>query len=129
MLVVALVCIVIIIALLWDFPKKKECYSSSPPASSYNGNSNPYYSVNIGYWPYYFYATPYEYKNSGALPPGMHTRMTGWYPGYSTGTGWKFDMRPGIHYKTWPRNRWVKKNSNRYFINNGTSEDRRNDFL
>jgi hypothetical protein len=133
MLFLALVVIALVIALLlfgceYKDPSKED-YTQDVDSSFFNGNLSLDNPVNIRYWPWYYYSIPYEYRDSGAWPPGMYTRMNNWYPGYSTGTGWNFQMRPGVHNKAWPRDRWVKKNLNRYFINNGTSEDRRNDFL
>jgi len=82
--------------------------------------------VDTRYWPYYFYSYPYRYQEGGAWPPGMHTRMRNWQPGFET-SGWSYWMRPGMSYDKWPRNRWVKNNDSYYYINNG--KDRSRDFM
>lgn len=82
--------------------------------------------IEINYWPYYFYSAPYQYKSGGAWPPNMQSRLYNWEPGFSTGSGWSYWLRPGITYDNWPRNRWVKQNGAYYFINNGKS--RENDY-
>ena len=66
---------------------------------------------NIKYWPTYYYSFPYTQKQAGVWPPGMYSRLYYWSPGFYTGSGWQFQMRPGIGYKYWPRNRWIRKAS------------------
>jgi hypothetical protein len=82
--------------------------------------------IEINYWPYYYYSAPYQYKSGGAWPPNMQSRLYNWEPGFSTGSGWSYWLRPGVTYDNWPRNRWVKQNGAYYFINNGKS--RENDY-
>jgi hypothetical protein len=83
---------------------------------------------NIRYWPYYSYTYPYQYSEGGAWPPNMYSRLYHWQPGYDT-AGWSYWMRPGMSYARWPRNRWVQNNGTYYFINNGGSKARANDYL
>jgi len=65
---------------------------------------------NTRYWPYYFYSYPYNYKDGGAWPPGMFSRLYFWSPGFYTGTGWSYYMRPGVNFNPagWPRHRWIR---------------------
>jgi hypothetical protein len=86
-----------------------------------------FHPVNTQYWPYYYYSNPYQYQNSGAWPPGMSSRLYNWQPGFET-SGWSYWLRPGMSYVRWPRSRWVKQNGSYYFINNGSKEDRINDY-
>jgi hypothetical protein len=81
--------------------------------------------VDTRYWPYYYYSYPYRNQEGGSRPPGMHTRLRNWEPGYQT-SGWSYWMRPGMTYDKWPRNRWVRNSNHYYFINNG--KDRSEDF-
>lgn len=85
-----------------------------------------FHPVNTTYWPYYHYSTPYQYKSGGAWPPGMQSRLYNWQPGFATGSGWSYWLRPGMSYNRWPRNRWVRQNGSFYYINNG--KDRKNDY-
>lgn len=79
--------------------------------------SNP---IDKLYWPYYYYTYPYHYvNNTGAFPPGLHSRLYEWGPNYASGSGWGWWLRPGSHYEHWPRSVWVRKNNKHYFINNG----------
>jgi hypothetical protein len=87
----------------------------------------PNVTNDIRYWPYYYYTLPYRYQEGGAFPPNMYTRFAHWQPGYDV-HGWSFDMRPGMGYDRWRRNVWVKQNGSKYFINNGTREDRPYDY-
>jgi hypothetical protein len=88
--------------------------------------------VNTKYWPYTYYAYPYQYLQGGAWPPNMYSKLYHWQPGYDT-AGWSYWLRPGMSYARWPRNKWVKKNDTNnttyYFINNGGYEDRKNDYI
>lgn len=85
-----------------------------------------FHPVNTTYWPYYHYSTPYQYRSGGAWPPGMQSRLYNWQPGFASGSGWSYWLRPGISYNRWPRNRWVRQNGTFYYINNG--KDRKNDY-
>lgn len=88
---------------------------------------SPNATTNVRQWPYYYYTIPYRYESGGAWPPGMNNRLSHWYPGYDV-TGWSFDMRPGVGYIRWPRNRWVKTDGSHYYINNGGKTDRPADY-
>lgn len=83
---------------------------------------NFFHSENTRYWPYYYYSFPYNYKYGGAWPPGMYSRLYYWAPGYYTGSGLSYHMRPGMGYKYWPRNRWIRHtkggNQTYYYITN-----------
>lgn len=83
--------------------------------------------VNTDYWPYYYYTNPYQYKQGGAWPPGMQSRLYNWQPGFGE-SGWSYWLRPGITYDRWPRNRWVKNNGSYFYINNGSKQDRLRDY-
>lgn len=87
-----------------------------------------YHPVNTEYWPNYYYTTPYQYRQGGAWPPNMQSRLYNWQPGFGSGTGWSYWLRPGITYDRWPRNRWVKQNGKFFYINNGPLSDRLRDF-
>lgn len=87
-------------------------------------NMSYFHAENTRYWPYYYYSFPYNYKYGGAWPPGMYSRLYYWSPGFYTGSGWSYYMRPGMGYKNWPRNRWVRhtqagKNTYYYLTNRG----------
>jgi len=77
---------------------------------------------NTRYWPYNYYSFPYNYKYGGAWPPGMFSRLRFWSPGYYSGSGLRYAMRPGIGHKYWPRNRWIRhtsgKKNNYYYVTN-----------
>jgi len=80
-------------------------------------------ALNAKNWPYYYYSFPYNYKNGGAWPPGMFSRLNYWSPGfYTTGSGWSYYMRPGMGFKYWPRNRWIRHtqagNNQYYYVTN-----------
>lgn len=78
--------------------------------------------ANTRYWPYYYYSFPYTYKNAGAWPPGMYSRLYYWSPGFYTGTGWQYSFRPGVGNKWWPRNVWIRKqpsNPSYNYVTNG----------
>lgn len=77
-----------------------------------------FHPVNTRYWPYYYYSFPYNYKYGGAWPPGMYSRLYFWSPGFYTGTGWMYYMRPGMGYKYWQRNIWLRNNGNYYNVSN-----------
>jgi len=77
-----------------------------------------FHPVNTRYWPYYYYSFPYNYKYGGAWPPGMYSRLYFWSPGYYTGSGWTYYMRPGMGYKYWQRNVWIRNNGSYYNVTN-----------
>ncbi len=77
--------------------------------------------ANTRYWPYYYYSFPYNYKYGGAWPPGMYSRLYFWSPGFYTGSGWTHYMRPGMGYKSWPRNVWMRNNGSYYNVTNRDS--------
>lgn len=68
-------------------------------------------TANTRYWPYYYYSFPYNYKYGGAWPPGMFSRLYYWSPGFYTGSSWSHYLRPGMGFKYWPRNRWIRHTS------------------
>lgn len=112
--------------------KEREMHEADIAAA--NGEAAPgieglsfFNPVNTDYWPYYYYSTPYQYRDGGAWPPGMQSRLYNWQPGFAT-SGWSYWLRPGITYDRWPRNRWVKNNGNYFFINNGSQKDRLKDY-
>jgi hypothetical protein len=77
--------------------------------------------INARYWPTYYYSFPYQYKYSGAFPDDMYTRLRYWSPGFYTGSGWRHELRPGMGFKYWPRDRWVRStkvggNNSYYYI-------------
>jgi hypothetical protein len=82
---------------------------------------------DVRMWPFYYYTLPYRYQEGGAWPPNMYTRFAHWQPGYDV-HGWSFEMRPGMAYDRWPRNRWVKQNGTKNFVYNGPREDRIYDY-
>lgn len=79
--------------------------------------------VNTKYWPQYYYSFPYNEKAGGAWPPGMYSRLYYWSPGFYTGSGWSYYLRPGLKYKNYPRNRWVRNTRDGkhsyYYLSNG----------
>jgi len=99
-----------------------------PGLGSGRENLSFYHPVNTDYWPYYYYTKPYQYEDGGAWPPNMQSRLYNWQPGFASGSGWSYWLRPGISYNRWPRNRWVKQNDKYYFINNGDETDRLRDY-
>lgn len=68
-----------------------------------------FHAENTRYWPQYYYSFPYNYKYGGAWPPGMYSRLNYWSPGFYTGSGYSYYLRPGIGFKYWPRNRWIRQ--------------------
>jgi len=64
--------------------------------------------IDTNLWPYYYYSFPYNNKYGGAWPPGMYSRLYYWSPGFYTGSGQSISMRPGIGYKYWPSDRWIR---------------------
>lgn len=72
---------------------------------------------NTRLWQRYYYAFPYNHKYGGAWPPNMFSRLTYLSPGfYTTGNGMSYQMRPGMGYKWWPRNRWVRSKGDYYLL-------------
>jgi len=51
----------------------------------------------------------------GIWPEGLYTRMREWSPGFEE-SGWMLADR--VKPTIWPRNRWVRDNTDKYFINN-----------
>ena len=82
-------------------------------------------SENTRLWPYYYYSQPYNPESGGgAWPKGMYSRLRNWSPGFYTTGFWQHHMRPGMGYKYWPRNRWVRhqtqgRDSSYYYLGNG----------
>ena len=95
------------IILMAAIPKEKksnrESFRKDKAAFSY------FPTENTRLWPSYYYTYPYTYQTAGAWPQDMYSRLRHWSPGYYTGTGWQYYMRPGMGYKYWPRARWVRK--------------------
>jgi hypothetical protein len=79
--------------------------------------------INYRYWPYYYYSFPYQSNKVPAWPPGLFSRLYYWEPGFSTGTGQSYWMRPGISNTAMQRGAWVRKDagSTYYYLNNGTN--------
>lgn len=76
-------------------------------------NMKLFRTENTRYWPQWYYSQPYNPESGGgAWPPGMYTRLRFWSPGFYTGTGWSYYLRPGMGYKFWPRNRWIRNVTN-----------------
>ena len=92
----------------------KEKYVSWNPTTLREG----YDPINQRYWPYFYYSFPYNYKQGGAWPPGLFSKLYNWSPSFYTGSTWSYSMRPGMYYTHWPRSRWVRGNGDYYFINN-----------
>jgi len=84
---------------------------TNSPKKSVEGYT-AFHAENTRYWPQYYYSFPYNYKYGGAWPPGMYSRLYFWSPGYSSGSGWSYYLRPGIGYKYYPRNRWIRNTTN-----------------
>jgi hypothetical protein len=79
---------------------------------------------NTNMWPYYYSSFPYNYKYGGAWPPGMYSRLNYRSPGFFSGTGLTINLRPGMGYKYWPRDRWIRNSQfgdDRYY--NVTNND------
>ncbi len=75
-------------------------------------------TINTRYWPQYYYSFPYSYKYGGTFPTGMYSRLKFWSPGFYSGSGLRYDLRPDLHIKYWPRNRWINNNNSYYNIYN-----------
>ena len=90
----------------------EDIYIVKLPAEDTKEDMSYFHAENTRYWPYYYYSFPYNYKYGGAWPPGMYSRLYYWSPGYYTGSGWSYYMRPGMGYKFWPRNRWIRNTQN-----------------
>ena len=88
------------------------------PEENSRENLSYFHPVNTRYWPFYYYSFPYNYKYGGAWPPGMYSRLYYWSPGFYTGSGLSYYMRPGIGYKWWPRNRWIRNQGSYYYVTN-----------
>lgn len=116
------------IMLIKDRADARAANGEAPPGTPGIERLSFYHPVNTDYWPYYYYTKPYQYQDGGAWPPNMESRLYNWQPGFSSGTGWSYWLRPGISYNRWPRNRWVKQNGSYYFINNGSEKDRLRDY-
>jgi len=79
---------------------------------------------NTNMWPYYYSSFPYNYKYGGAWPKGMYSRLNYKSPGFYSGTGLTTNLRPGMGYKYWPRDRWIRNSqfgNDRYY--NVTNND------
>jgi len=92
--------IFVFLLIIWFlFGNKKESFTS------FNEN-------NASYWPSHYYSTPYNYKFGGKWPPGLFSRLYNWSPGFYSGSGLSLSTRPGMGYKYYPRNRWIRNTTN-----------------
>jgi hypothetical protein len=60
----------------------------------------------------------YPYTSTGIVPRGSFNRMNYSSPGFYTGSGLIRELRPGIRYKHYPRNKWLKHNGRFHHISN-----------
>lgn len=67
------------------------------------------------YFPYMYYDLQYPI---GDWSPGLETSLTKWSPGFYSGSGWYWWIRPNATYNYWPRSRWVRNNGKYYNMNN-----------
>lgn len=65
--------------------------------------------------------SPYFFEDSGAWPLDMYSKFRYDYPSFSSGSGWSYNLRPGVHYGDWSSGTWVRHNDDHYFINNGNN--------
>lgn len=79
---------------------------------------------NSNYWPDHLYPNSLT-QFGGKWPPNMFSRSHNIQPGYDD-SGLSYYLRPGMSAGPVGRNRWVKQNGGRYFINNG--KDRTHDY-
>lgn len=118
----------IFVACLLHKRSQTEHLNTWNPSAGGEATITPHVRPDVRMWPYFYYTLPYRYESGGAWPPGMYSRMNHWQPGYDV-HGWSFDMRPGMAHDRWRRNVWVKNNGSKYFIDNGTKEDRVYDYF
>lgn len=86
-------------------------------------NAEYHHPLDNTYLPPYANNFSLQYSEGGGWPPNMFSRFNQWQPGYDI-AGWSTTMRPGMGYRNWPRNRWVRDNKVGYaFIDNGTTDD------
>jgi hypothetical protein len=99
---------------------KNQIYFAACPSNK--ENLKFFGTENTRLWPYYYYSFPYSYKYTGSWPPNMFSRLRFLSPGFYTGSGLSYAMRPGIGYKYWPRNRWIRRTAggkiNYYYVTN-----------
>lgn len=88
------------------------------PSKNSKENLSYFHPINTRYWANTFYSFPYKYKYGGAWPPSMYSRLYFWSPGFYTGSGWMYYMRPGMGYKYWQRNVWLRNNGSYYNVTN-----------
>jgi hypothetical protein len=112
-LIVITILIIISLVIIQNKKQQSDSYVYSHP-------------INSRLFPQNFYTTPYYYEDTGSWPPGMYTRLKYDYPSFSSGSGWTYELRPGVYYGDWQYGTWVRHNDGKYFINN--DDDRRNDF-
>jgi len=67
------------------------------------------------YFPFLYYDLQYP---TGDWSPGLSTSLTKWSPGFYSGSGWYWWMRPNATYAYWPRSRWIRNNGKYYNMNN-----------
>ena len=72
-------------------------------------------------WERFYYSNPFNYHGL-KMPEGMYSRLYHWSPGFYSGSGWMYSIRPGMKQVDTVRNRWVRKTvGNRplyFYINN-----------
>lgn len=87
-----------------------------------NDSVEEYSSFSSRFWPYHYYSYPYHKNLGGTWPPGLYSRLYHWSPGFYSGSGWSYYLRPGMANWKWPRNRWVRHNrvggDNYYYVSN-----------
>lgn len=103
---------------------KKEGFDNKPVNTSAGSGISLFPENNTNMWPQFYSSFPYNYKYSGAWPPGMYSRLNYNSPGFYSGTGLSTNLRPGMGYKYWPRDRWIRNSqfgNDRYY--NVTNND------
>lgn len=70
--------------------------------------------TNFRNWPYYYYSNP---NPGGSFPPDMFSKLRQIEPGFEP-NGLSYELRPGIKYRDFPSHRWIRNNSDYYYMNN-----------
>lgn len=70
-------------------------------------------TINSQYWPRWYYSQPYR---TGVYAPNLYTRMNKWSPGYYIGSGWQYQLRPGLGIHQDPRFVWNRSQRGYYFM-------------
>ncbi len=100
--------LVIGVVLLLLLCSKKEGFNNGNANMNNKKEISLFPENNTNMWPYYYSSHPYNYKYGGAWPPGMYSRLNYRSPGFSSGTGLSINLRPGMGYKYWPRDRYIR---------------------